>query len=544
MNQRTHLFALLLLYVLLVAPEFSRANKEDNRETREHTHDNDQDDYLSSVELTNEGDVATLVASSNKATFGQRWLAGENSQRAAYYMNKAAQLCELITSILNEKEDEFLVSWELRNTVVAILELEPKNSISWMFAGEIAVFLLQTNDRPSQNDVVGFFARAAQLNPTEIPTDVVSYAVGRLAEDSSLDDDTKEVLLTIQRLFSSTDLPHIPRDSEAYLMVSSTKHARISDKLDAVERTRAIGGRGAFEPGDVVPEAEEPKKKTKKEPTVRGGVASQQTDRSAAQMLRPITLWPTQLATVNLLEVSNMTKEDNKLLSDLAIKHFLEFQTSFEKERREMGESPPTPNDLDDAFFSDQHANPAVVLDEQISSNISNQWHELYGMGTEGRVVYKRLLHAIRSSCEEYVKRYARPGTYETSKMNGFTEDFWSAVYIPTTVHSHHVHQMSVVSAVYYSKVSSENTPIVFSDPRGAGPVHNYEQFEGEHDFEPEGPFHQQYSYFPEEGELIIFPSWLVHKVPSHRGKGDRVSWPYNYKTGSDWDSWSRTVMV
>ena len=76
----------------------------------------------------------------------------------------------------------------------------------------------------------------------------------------------------------------------------------------------------------------------------------------------------------------------------------------------------------------------------------------------------------------------------------------------------------------------------------GAAPIQNYEQYLKEHDFEPSGPFHQQFSYFPEEGELVLFPSWLVHKVPSHHAKEERVAWPYNYK-GTTWDGWARTAL-
>ena len=118
----------------------------------------------------------------------------------------------------------------------------------------------------------------------------------------------------------------------------------------------------------------------------------------------------------------------------------------------------------------------------------------------------------------------------------------WAAVYIPGMAHFDHVHQNSIISAVYYSKVGKKNAPIVFSDPHGlngASPVQAY--LGAEHDFQPEGPFHHQFSYFPKEGELVLFPSWLVHKVPSHDGKGDRVSWPFNYQ--GSMDSWSRTVL-
>ena len=121
----------------------------------------------------------------------------------------------------------------------------------------------------------------------------------------------------------------------------------------------------------------------------------------------------------------------------------------------------------------------------------------------------------------------------------------WAAVYETGTVHSHHVHQASVVSAVYYSRTGgSDNpgTPIVFSDPRGAPPAQSYEQFEGGHDFEPTAPFHHQLNYFPSEGELVLFPSWLVHKVPGHAGDQHRVSWPFNWQS-DDWGAWGTTVV-
>ena len=259
--------------------------------------------------------------------------------------------------------------------------------------------------------------------------------------------------------------------------------------------------------------------------------------------MRTIAMWPTYLVSINLMEAANLTKEDNDILSTLAIDHFLQYKEEAERDATRHGEPMPTPNDLDDGFFGYQHANPQDIMKEP-NKGILSQWPLLYRKGTKGYNVYKRVVVAIRQACEEYIRKYARPGTLEHAHAHGHSEDFWSAVYIPTTVHSHHVHQMSVVSAVYYSKAGAQNTPIVFSDPRGATPIQNYEQYEGEHDFEPRAPFHQQYSYFPAEGELILFPSWLVHKVPSHRSKDDRVSWPYNYKITNTWDAWSRTVLV
>eukprot|EP01051_Picozoa_sp_SAG22_P000503 SAG22_NODE_14_length_33165_cov_13.196698_22_plen_70_part_00 len=32
-------------------------------------------------------------------------------------------------------------------------------------------------------------------------------------------------------------------------------------------------------------------------------------------------------------------------------------------------------------------------------------------------------------------------------------------------------------------------------------------------DAQPVAPFHGQYAFFPAAGDLVLFPSWLVHKV-------------------------------
>jgi len=214
---------------------------------------------------------------------------------------------------------------------------------------------------------------------------------------------------------------------------------------------------------------------------------------------------------------------------------FLAFKATVEAEHKREGRPMPSPNDLDDKFFSFQQASPQAVARREGTE----RWAELYHKTPE----YLQLAGLIEEACREYIRRFARPGTLEqVGKPGDFSSDMWAAVYIPGTVHSHHTHQMSIVSAVYYSKTGPRNTPIVFSDPRGAAPIQNFEQFEGEHDFEPAGPFHQQFSYFPEEGELILFPSWLVHKVPGHNAKEERVAWPYNYK-GSTWDGWARTAL-
>ena len=71
----------------------------------------------------------------------------------------------------------------------------------------------------------------------------------------------------------------------------------------------------------------------------------------------------------------------------------------------------------------------------------------------------------------------------------------------------------------------------------------------------PEAPFHHQYYFYPKAGDLILFPSFLVHEVPDQEADsgeederdGDgaedelegRIAWPFNLY--GDLEAWSRS---
>jgi hypothetical protein len=67
------------------------------------------------------------------------------------------------------------------------------------------------------------------------------------------------------------------------------------------------------------------------------------------------------------------------------------------------------------------------------------------------------------------------------------------------------------VSGVYYASVPANAGPIVFEDPRGPLP-----------------PFSNRFFHRPREGEMVLFPSWLVHFVAPTKGNEPRVSFSFN----------------
>ena len=88
-----------------------------------------------------------------------------------------------------------------------------------------------------------------------------------------------------------------------------------------------------------------------------------------------------------------------------------------------------------------------------------------------------------------------------------------------------HVHPEGLISGIYYVKVPSNSGNIVFERPD------NQELF-----FEGDivNPYNYKFfSHVPVEGMLILFPSWLKHKVQQNitEDAGDeRISIAFNYR--------------
>ena len=88
-----------------------------------------------------------------------------------------------------------------------------------------------------------------------------------------------------------------------------------------------------------------------------------------------------------------------------------------------------------------------------------------------------------------------------------------------------HVHPQSVLSGVFY--LTDSSTPILFTHPYAdintyywpVSSIENSNQYNA-----------SSYTIIPEKNTLIIFPSWLSHRVPLHRSDNDRISISFNTK--------------
>eukprot|EP00927_Polykrikos_kofoidii_P066892 TRINITY_DN62450_c0_g1_i1.p1 TRINITY_DN62450_c0_g1~~TRINITY_DN62450_c0_g1_i1.p1 ORF type:complete len:836 (-),score=101.36 TRINITY_DN62450_c0_g1_i1:113-2548(-) len=244
---------------------------------------------------------------------------------------------------------------------------------------------------------------------------------------------------------------------------------------------------------------------------------------------------PTGFAHASEIGFTNWRKA-LKVLSQAAI-------TKFKRE----SERTRSFTDANNHFFGSQIKDP-----EQAMQN-KNEWPELYGTKE-----YAELAKAVKNVCSSYLRKIGAPLSDE--EESGMEVVTWAAVYPPEkdhdpVTHLYHAHQESIVSLVLYAVMPEPTTPLMVVDPRGAPPIEDFEWFQelGDLGFDARPPFHRLLEFYPSDGDIIIFPSFLIHKVPPHIGKNTRVVFPSNChlpkrktKQGATnpFDGWERTARL
>jgi uncharacterized protein (TIGR02466 family) len=93
----------------------------------------------------------------------------------------------------------------------------------------------------------------------------------------------------------------------------------------------------------------------------------------------------------------------------------------------------------------------------------------------------------------------------------------WISIHDEFSTHQPHVTEDALVGGVYYIHCPEGSGELELFDPRGKHPIHGLTEVEtvveeGDRSV-GEPPFHRSHSIVPQEGNLILFPGWLVHSV-------------------------------
>ena len=154
--------------------------------------------------------------------------------------------------------------------------------------------------------------------------------------------------------------------------------------------------------------------------------------------------------------------------------------------------------------------------------------------------------HAVKALLrylEEFDSPAARSVAAELSTtQSSLSVDLWAAVQRgPGARHADHVHEGAVVSGVYYSGCPDGCAPLVLKGRKSLGSNGIVTSLDSE-----EVPEDDEVAIHPTEGQLVLFPPWVLHGVPPSTeadGERPRVSWAFNLAARrADIDAWSITL--
>ena len=135
----------------------------------------------------------------------------------------------------------------------------------------------------------------------------------------------------------------------------------------------------------------------------------------------------------------------------------------------------------------------------------------------------------LKTAIDREVKMYADSLEFDLKSHRGRTlrmSAFWINIMGRFAHHSFHLHPLSAISGTYYLAVPAKSPGLKFEDPRIAA-------FMGSPPRKTAATRNnQQYVEIRcDEGEVLLFESWLKHEVRANADGRERISVSFNY----DW---------
>lgn len=130
----------------------------------------------------------------------------------------------------------------------------------------------------------------------------------------------------------------------------------------------------------------------------------------------------------------------------------------------------------------------------------------------------------LRRILDRHVKKYADALALDLEGRELTMTDCWVNIMPQHVVHGLHLHPLSTISGTYYVRTPKGCPGLKFEDPR-------LERFMAAPPRRPDAPpVAQPWFVVPaEEGNVVLFESWLRHEVPPNQTKQRRISISFNY---------------
>lgn len=135
---------------------------------------------------------------------------------------------------------------------------------------------------------------------------------------------------------------------------------------------------------------------------------------------------------------------------------------------------------------------------------------------------FRRLTHSILPHIHAFVRHL----NWDINPRKIVPLSCWANAMGKGAQHGLHIHQLSMISGVYYVNAPKGAAPFVIEDPR-------LDQFMHTPPRKASAPKRDQLrvELTPKAGELILFESWMRHEVPMHEADEPRLSVAFNFGT-------------
>ena len=131
---------------------------------------------------------------------------------------------------------------------------------------------------------------------------------------------------------------------------------------------------------------------------------------------------------------------------------------------------------------------------------------------------------------KELTEQILRHGRFFCQIMGFQTDDpplkvrlLFATINSKTSFHDLHRHRRSLISGTYYIFADKTSAKISFLDPKAGFRMHEAASEANQTIFSA-----LEFSVQPKTGSMVMFPSWLEHKVEFQRGDRSRISMSFN----------------
>lgn len=128
---------------------------------------------------------------------------------------------------------------------------------------------------------------------------------------------------------------------------------------------------------------------------------------------------------------------------------------------------------------------------------------------------YNDLENDIKKSAHEWVKRTNRKPFIDDDDIY---VGAWVSIYDEHDQHGSHFHPKTLIAGTYYPQVSAESAAITLEAPWTNFTSHDTIRFQD-----------QLFDYKPNEGDMLMWPAWLNHRVsPQRPSETKRIAISFN----------------